>query len=455
MKKTELFVNEKALHDFICAYIKEKIGDTFSHDKKGIISLDNNTNIRYDFYVSKGQWLKNNSIPEEYNIDSAYPVVFEIKKKLNSINTIDKLFNRLNKDFKGKATLIIVAFNDISYSFKISAKERYENIVFWDKEIIENLVNTNPVLYLKTTTPDRIFNNIIVDDIRELDLQKQKENLKKQLENIVSVGDFSLVLGAGVSCSENAKGWSELLEEIEKRVTRDLKISSNGENLIKKIGESKLMLAQLQKELLSKKSYYETIYKSLYTQNKIPLGSNTLAEVVARLIEKNSKYRNFKVMTYNYDNFIELYLDNKIEYDVIFDEAYSLHNRLPIYHVHGFLPYITKQYQRNSNYENSIKLTEDDYNKLYNDVYSWQIGIQLSFFREGVCLFIGCSLTDPNIRRLLRMARQDDKKHFAIICKENMNLMEQKIATNHFYQMGVEVIWVDNYIEIRDIVENL
>ena len=60
---------------------------------------------------------------------------------------------------------------------------------------------------------------------------------------------------------------------------------------------------------------------------------------------------------------------------------------------------------------------EDDYNTMYNDAYAWQIGTQLSFFRENKCLFIGCSLTDPNIRRLIRMAEKERKKHFAIINK--------------------------------------
>ena len=39
------------------------------------------------------------------------------------------------------------------------------------------------------------------------------------------------------------------------------------------------------------------------------------------------------------------------------------------------------------------------------------------FLEKNKCLFIGCSLTDPNIRRLIRMAEKERKKHFAIINK--------------------------------------
>ena len=171
-------------------------------------------------------------------------------------------------------------------------------------------------------------------------------------------------------------------------------------------------------------------------------------------------------MTYNYDNYLEQYLDYYcVAYDIMFDMSNIQIGNMPIYHVHGYLPMIDCKenterikfdYSKYKGiYANSIKLTEDDYNTMYNDAYAWQIGTQLSFFRENKCLFIGCSLTDPNIRRLIRMAEKERKKHFAIINKGGMNLIDLVIATNHFSRMGVEVIWTSSHDECKNIIKDL
>ena len=100
----------------------------------------------------------------------------------------------------------------------------------------------------------------------------------------------------------------------------------------------------------------------------------------------------------------------------------------------------------------SIYLTEEDYNELYNHPYSWQISSQLSFFRENTCLFVGCSLADPNIRRLLEMTKQENRIHYAILTRDSLSLNDLMVASNHFARLGIEVIWVKDF---RDIYQTL
>ena len=100
-------------------------------------------------------------------------------------------------------------------------------------------------------------------------------------------------------------------------------------------------------------------------------------------------------------------------------------------------------------------MTEENYNDLYNHPYSWQISSQLSFFRENVCLFVGCSLADPNLRRLLEMTKAEGKTHFAIMRNDLTTIKDLTVATSHFARLGVEVIWVNSFREITTVLNSL
>ena len=60
-------------------------------------------------------------------------------------------------------------------------------------------------------------------------------------------------------------------------------------------------------------------------------------------------------------------------------------NFLPIYHVHGYLPYGVKDKEMIDGAD-TIVLSEDDYFKLYNNSNHWQVAIQLQSFKDDVCL---------------------------------------------------------------------
>jgi len=336
------------------------------------------------------------------------------------------------------------------------------------QEGIEKKIEYKEAEFLNDKIRHRVKLNhkrVDVEEIEKKDFDTYIKKTTEHLGSIVAGKKFSLVLGAGVSCSEGALGWKGLIANFESELNSKCKI--NTDQVLNKIGNSDLISAQLYRELLTESSYYEIIFRSIYNRYKVPDAKyDTLTNCIARLIKECSEARDFRVMTYNYDNYLEQYLDYYcVAYDIMFDMSNIQIGNMPIYHVHGYLPMIdckenTEQIKFDYSkykgiYANSIKLTEDDYNTMYNDAYAWQIGTQLSFFRENKCLFIGCSLTDPNIRRLMRMAEKERKKHFAIINKGGMNLIDLVIATNHFSRMGVEVIWTSSHDECKNIIKDL
>ena len=85
-----------------------------------------------------------------------------------------------------------------------------------------------------------------------------------------------------------------------------------------------------------------------------------------------------------------------------------------MYHVHGYLP-------RTGRIPDSMELvfSEDAYHNQFIDPFSWSNLILLNKLTQNTCLFIGVSLTDPNMRRLLDVAwrKNPDKERSHYIIK--------------------------------------
>ena len=169
-----------------------------------------------------------------------------------------------------------------------------------------------------------------------------------------------------------------------------------------------------------------------------------------------------KVITYNFDDVLEQLLKrNPIRLNAIVDDngRYSP-ECVNIYHVHGYIPFESDSSKTN------IVFSEEDYHQMYNNMYHWSNIAQINCFRENVCLFIGCSLTDPNIRRLLDASTK--KQHYAILKRTKMrsdlfketdkNFIEEysklneQLTENYYLSLGIKIIWINEYSEIPDII---
>lgn len=117
---------------------------------------------------------------------------------------------------------------------------------------------------------------------------------------------------------------------------------------------------------------------------------------------------------------------------------------------------------------------EEDYHRVYRDAYGWSNLVQLNAFRDTTCLFVGCSLTDPNMRRLLDVAARTEEKarHYAIMKKksfaydsdtklvsrdilEEYQRIDNNIRESYYESLGINIIWVENFDEIPEIITGL
>lgn len=169
---------------------------------------------------------------------------------------------------------------------------------------------------------------------------------------------------------------------------------------------------------------------------------------------KRSGKRLESIITFNFDDLIESALSNhNIEHTPIWKEGqtYGI-DALPIFHVHGFLP------NERDVEEPNLVFSEEAYHSQFIDPYSWSNLIQLNLFSTNVCLFVGLSLSDPNLRRLLDISwrRNQRCKHYIIMKKIPQKSKTDEIVTMLFEQdansLGLNVIWCSDFSDIPNIL---
>lgn len=302
-----------------------------------------------------------------------------------------------------------------------------------------------------------------------------------------------LVLGAGVSLEFGVPSWNYLLQNLMVHTINE-KVESNAflAKLFNEIFTPNPLIAgrYLQEYFENNNSSFETMVRDvLYSKIDKNIDSELINEIVKICVAPGKSPNLDSIITYNFDDILEHKIDGT-KMDIPYKSVYGLgmeikNGELPIYHVHGFLP-------ENKKLDDANKITfgENNYHQQYSDLYSWNNMVQINKFRENTCLFIGSSLTDPNIRRLLDIAlkqKGNKRKHHYIIKKRiddnfliktlklklessenldekneaNLNFDEtiklltqiyERFEENDSASFGVQTIWVDEWNEIPELL---
>ena len=178
------------------------------------------------------------------------------------------------------------------------------------------------------------------------------------------------------------------------------------------------------------------------------------------------------IVNYNFDDLVEKNLRRmRVKYRSIYSEGVvPMSEELGIYHVHGFIPQDKESYSKLT--ESLLVFSEEGYHKLMLEPYNWANMVQLNYMTNNTCVFIGLSMTDPNMRRLLEIAAQkrpDDElcRHYAIMRRFKIGDSQEKdtvksfegvnesLQESFFAELGINIIWVDEYSEIPKILQRI
>ena len=148
-------------------------------------------------------------------------------------------------------------------------------------------------------------------------------------------------------------------------------------------------------------SFLLNIRQHLYASYRLTKRGDTLRAVVD-LIER-SDGNIPAVINFNFDNLLEEQLRQRgIEHVSVFTGARRAHGSLPIIHPHGFIP------RKGDLSTTEVVFTERHYHALTETVFHWALTEIVSHLRHHTVLFIGLSMSDPSLRRLLDACRNAD-----------------------------------------------
>lgn len=316
--------------------------------------------------------------------------------------------------------------------------------------------------------------------------KEERMDIIRKAQEVVAQGNNVLFLGAGVGISAKMPSWNDLLKGLmgEVKQLKEPTLEAFKElstHVLDECGNSYLIMARYLQTAIrlhdDQAEFSKLIQKYLYNKNNTSALLKTLAHIIRQ--KKVSE-----VITYNFDNLLEqnlaeMGLTESVDFTAISKDAeINGHNTMPIYHVHGIIP--------QNGPVDTVVFSEEEYHSRYSNAFHWSNIEQLHALSRMHCFFVGLSMTDPNLRRLLDTAQKINKSngdcHYAFLRRTKMDrycvsdiersckyvhvsesLIDKKkqkeiydlnytVIESIFMELGVRVIWYEEYDELPELV---
>jgi hypothetical protein len=329
-------------------------------------------------------------------------------------------------------------------------------------------------------------------------------------------GDLVICVGAGVSVSYGLPSWNNLVLELlfeQAQGTRRLghlwphyrravaswmtEYFDYNPLVLARMVERDLRARQKKKKGVESSGgdeevFLERLREHLYANIRKPTERTSL-DAIADLAAKNGKSSGVSaIVTFNFDDLLERELAKRgVLFHSIVSGTRPNGRGLRVIHSHGFIP------AKGALSRDNVVFTEQDYHRLTDSVFHWALSEVVERLRKNTVLFVGLSMSDPNLRRLLDASRnskipphwQIQKRHQ--IRKEQVQAVmtdverrardyskaigwgfdEQKkpqeledsihdvlrqadsYDSKVFASMGVKTIWIEEFDHVRDVID--
>lgn len=285
-----------------------------------------------------------------------------------------------------------------------------------------------------------------------------------------SLGHNTFFFGAGLGADVNMPTWNKLLADLMNKAQQTSHSAigyADYQNIDNSCNHSALIIGRyIENGFPSMNAFIAQMHASLYKNNPKP--DSPLYKAIVKAI-KTGKVD--QVITFNYDDLVETALiKEKIPVHSVFDRSHYSGDELPVYHVHGMIP-------QTRPIASTPVLSEKEYHTLYKESFYWSNVVQLQAFSRTTCFFVGLSMNDPNLRRLLDISRngidalnQDASVgrpcHYAILERKPLDPAHPDPAKDleHFTMqermmedLGINIIWFERgkYEQTAQIIRKL
>lgn len=441
---------------------------------KVALNSENINIVPFDIKIENGKYV--HGIENKKNSGSGVIVLVLSKQYLSDPSKKNTIKAVLSSKFKDMNLLIVpVLIEDCNIPNDLESLK----IIDFRKKWSEPL---NELIEVTKNREDTSINT----DCSENDTKNEELFLETHIKIIqehYQKGNLSIFCGAGISMDAGLSSWPKMLKnlliKLFKKKQKEEYIEKNKDFLAdfyqKNFYHSPLMLARYLKNGFGK-DFIENVRTELYSEE---IKESELINSIVELCRPNRFFKCLNsIVTFNFDDLIEEKLmANKIKFKSISKEGERANiEEVPIFHVHGFLPR-----KGNPSKDINIVFSEDAYHSQFIDSFSWSNLVQLITLNQNLCLFIGLSLTDPNLRRILdvsiRKNPNRELKHYffkkrydkAEIEKRMMssNQSHKNVDINNFIvfiefleeqdanKLGLNVIWINQYEEILNILKKV
>jgi hypothetical protein len=292
----------------------------------------------------------------------------------------------------------------------------------------------------------------------------------ERLRAAYQAGEVCLFIGAGVSIGCGLPGWKELARDVVDLIprkpgpalgARSAAIQARRKpppdpNLLR---DQKAKVLKMMDPLLSMRYARSDpdIDLRLLVSDRLYRGPIKLSPTA---LEIPMLDRVGRICCYNYDDILDrAFAERGKTYAPVFEnERFQREAKpKPVFYLHGFLP---DPGRKSHGATERIVLSEDDYHDLYRDVYAWANIVQLTLLLNYTALFVGHSLLDPNLRRLLALVNnmRPAHRHYALLSdgledadapwyRKNDAAAFRSVESRLLAGLGIEPVWVNSYSE--------
>lgn len=272
---------------------------------------------------------------------------------------------------------------------------------------------------------------------------------------------LTLMVGAGISAAVGIPLWPELIAHLVGAYVEKTYAPTLGSEAVDVIcatltdelrSLSPIQTAEFIQSRLSSAELTEVLRECLYRNARPPDSSSPLLRAIVALHGGLHG-----IVSFNFDDVLERALTQAglVHTSIVSGRDLARIEGLPIYHPHGFLP-------RSGKGSETIVFAESQYHSQYMASHTWTNVVVQRLLLESTCLFVGTSLSDPNLRRMIDLAHRenDAAQHFYVAVSPRPSESQYQPAVLEIFQaahesMGITPVWLESYDEVPALLREI